>query len=240
MGVVSMCSKLGPQTLLDVGALQKKPNRTSFENKLLRIDEAVGGLCEKTKTEKPRIDVVGDHSITMFVATKPLPFTLILTNVLVEKLEVDEIEAAVAHEICHRKEPMMNFFLDWAQKLGSNMSLVAAGVLLAQLLGASHPLIDLIAPWCILCIAASVCLSFITRKDEYSADKYSFSLMGDKTISMLRKLQMFRIELEFLERERGPAMKWFERVIGKIMFPLSHHPTSDMRITRLEKMAERP
>ncbi|RLJ09837.1 MAG: protease [Candidatus Aenigmatarchaeota archaeon] len=208
-----------------------------------RIEAMIENLSHEAKIPKPRLYIIEDETPNAFATGRsPQRSVIAITRGLL-KLEEDEIETVLGHEIAHIKR---------RDVLTSTVAAVIAGAIsyLAQIgywsfyLGDkrdSGNLLGLVLVIILAPVAALLVRMAISRSMEYRADRYS-ALLTKKPRSLASALKKISHMVE--QRPiRGPAATshlWIVNPFRRDWFTglFSTHPPIEDRIRRLMEMEE--
>lgn len=201
------------------------------------IAHAIEKLAEKAGIAKPRLYKI-DMPIPNAFATgrNPRNSAIVVTNGLMTKLDVDEIEGVLAHEIAHVKH---------RDTLLQTVAATIAGAIawLGYMFLFSDPrnrnALSIILVFVLLPLAATLIRLAISRNREFNADKIGGELSDPlKLASALHKISE---EVKHVRIRGNPSSAHLFIVnpfsSGSLLKLFSTHPPIEERIARLRQMA---
>jgi len=216
------------------------------ESEAPRLHDMVRRLCQNADLPMPRIAVVRTSMANAFATGRNQNNAVVaVTTGIMERLNEQELEAVLAHELTHVKNRDMmvmtiaTFLSSVAQLIvqwlpfigfgGDDREGNSGGAVLAFLVS--------LVVW----IVSIILIRTLSRYREFAADRGSAIITGRPAnlISALKKISGQRIPREDLRRMDGPVSALFitPAISGSaIMQIFSTHPTLEARVAALEKI----
>jgi heat shock protein HtpX len=211
------------------------------ENEYRQLHNLMEGLTISSGMEKPELYVQDDPRINAFATgRKPEDGKVCVTTGLLEKLDKDEVEGVLAHELAHIKNHDI-LFMTVAVALIGVISIISELLLHSMFFGGN----DDAPPWAMatglaLAILAPISARLVqlamSRKREYLADA-----SGAK---MTRYPEGLASALENIQNQKGEKMD-INKAVSHLYFSnpfknkaslFSTHPPLEKRIQRLRNM----
>lgn len=220
---------------------------TKEENRYLY--NLVENLCLAAGLPTPKIYLIDDSAINAFATgRKPAIASIAITRGAVEKLENEELEGVIAHELSHIKNFDIRFMMLVAVLVGAIAILADMFFRVGLYGGRSNDndnrgggilaligfILIIISPF----IAELIKLA-VSRKREFLADA-SGSLLTRYPEGLARALEKIRMENRPLKRASGATAHLFISNPfgrGRLMSLFSTHPPLEERIKKLREMA---
>ncbi|MDO8499190.1 MAG: M48 family metallopeptidase [bacterium] len=221
---------------------------TREENKYLY--NLVDNLCIATGTPVPKIYIIEDPAINAFATgRKPELASIAVTRGAIEKLENEELEGVLAHELSHIKNYDIRFMMLVAVLVGS-ISIISNIMLRSRLYGGRRSnnnsggnaggillivgiILAILSP-----IIAEVIKLAISRRREYLADA-SGALVTRYPEGLAKALEKIAAENQPLQRaSQATAPLYISNPLSgkKISGLFSTHPPIEDRIKKLREM----
>ncbi len=220
--------------------------RIVSESEAPRLHDMVRRLCQNADLPMPRIAVVRTGMANAFATGRNQNNAVVaVTTGIMERLNEQELEAVLAHELTHVKNRDM-----MVMTIATFLSSVAQ--LIVQWLpfigfggddregnsgGAALAFLVSLVVW----IVSIILIRTLSRYREFAADRGSAIITGRPAnlISALKKISGQKIPREDLRRMDGPVSALFitPAISGSaIMQIFSTHPTLEARVAALEKI----
>jgi len=206
----------------------------------------VENLCIASGTPTPKIYIIEDSAINAFATgRKPQLSSIAITRGAIEKLENEELEGVIAHELSHIKNYDILFMTLVAVLVGSIVLLSDIFLRTRLFRGGNNKrggglflLIGIVLAILSPLIAEFIKLA-ISRKREYLADASGALLTRypDGLASALQKIKQENLPVQKASRATAPL--FFSNPFKNVSSWFSTHPPIDDRIQRLREMVSR-
>ncbi|OPY27144.1 MAG: heat shock protein HtpX [Methanocella sp. PtaU1.Bin125] len=215
------------------------------------LHQIVDELCREAGLPKPRVAVVPSNVPNAFATGRSKRHSVIaVTNGLMQKLNLDEVKAVLAHELSHVRNRDVAVIT-----LASFLSTIAMFILQSFMFGGMYGGRDrrntggiiLLLPVALVVYFASLLLvRLLSRYRELAADRGSAYITGQPShlINALLKISgvMQQVPTRDLRAGGGGAMNQFyiiPQIRGRSIFELfSTHPSLERRIRELKRMEQ--
>ncbi len=228
-------------------ALASVKAKKATPEKYSQYHHTVEGLCIASGIPKPKLYVMEEKSINAFASGRnPEKAVICVTTGALEKLDKQELEGVLSHELSHIANYDIRFMtlaavligmisiisqiflrsLFWSSLSGrggsknnSNAVFLAIGIGLA-----------ILAP-----IAVSLVRLAISRKREYSADATGVKMTRSPT-GLTRALEKIKTSAGMEKKVSGAVSPLFISNPSKMQVMFATHPPLEKRIARLRRM----
>jgi len=215
------------------------------------LHQIVDELCREAGLPKPRVAVVPSNVPNAFATGRSKKHSVIaVTNGLMQKLNMDEVKAVLAHELSHVRNRDVAVIT-----LASFLSTIAAFILQSFMFGGMYGgrdrrgtggLILLLPVAIVVYIASLLLVRLLSRYRELAADRGSVIITGQPShmINALLKISgvMQQVPTRDLRSGGGGAMNPFyiiPQIRSSSIFELfSTHPSLEKRIRELKRMEQ--
>jgi heat shock protein HtpX len=216
------------------------------ESEAPRLYEMVRRLCQNANLPMPRIAVVRTDMANAFATGRNQSHAVVaVTTGIMERLNAQELEAVLAHELTHVKNRDMmvltiatflssiaQIIVQWLPFIGfggDDREGNSAG-------GAALAFVVSLVVW----IVSIILIRTLSRYREFAADRGAAIITGQPAnlISALQKISGQRVAREDLRRVEGPVSALFitPAISGGIMKLFSTHPPLEARVAALERI----
>jgi len=218
------------------------------ENK--RIYNLVENLCIGNGMPMPKINIIDDDSLNAFASgINTSTFTVSLSRGIIEKLNDEELEAVIAHELTHIRNRDVRLLIISVIFVGIFAFLTEALVRSARFSGGSRNRKDGRAVMVALLLAAvgyfltAVFRFAISRQREYMADAGS-AMMTKNPLALASALEKISIDPQIEAVKRNDIAQMFienpqDKKIRPVSFPIGSlfmtHPPIENRIALLRQ-----
>lgn len=208
-----------------------------------KLNDLVEGLAIGTGIPAPRVYVIPDQSINAFASGRdPQHAVVAVTQGALEKLDKNELEGVIAHELSHVKNYDIRFTA-MAIVLVGCVSLLSEWIMRSMIFGGGDRedknggwliivgvILAILAP-----IFAALVQAAISRKREYLADADGAKLCHNPSglASALRKIQQDAMPTKNATKTTAP-MYFSNPLKGRDLF--ASHPPIEERIKYLETL----
>jgi heat shock protein HtpX len=218
------------------------------ENK--RIYNLVENLCIGNGMPMPKVNIIDDDSLNAFASgINTSTFTVSLSRGIIEKLNDEELEAVIAHELTHIRNRDVRLLIISVIFVGIFAFLTEALVRSARFSGGSRNRKDGRAVMVALLLAAvgyfltAVFRFAISRQREYMADAGS-AMMTKNPLALASALEKISIDPQIEAVKRNDIAQMFienpqDKKIRPVSFPIGSlfmtHPPIENRIALLRQ-----
>jgi heat shock protein HtpX len=215
------------------------------ENEEPELHQIVSRLCANANLPMPRIAVVKTSMPNAFATGRNQKNAVVaVTTGIMERLDNNELEAVLAHELSHVKNRDMmvmtiaTFLSSMAQILVQWLPFIGGG---SRDRDSGSNFIVLFLVSLVVWIVSFILIRTLSRYREFAADRGAAILTGQPShlVSALKKISGFKIPTEDLRKVEGPVSALFitPAVSGSSFMRLfSTHPTLEARIDALQKI----
>lgn len=238
-GVVGLSVGLGLALILNLSVFYKSDSwiLNLYKAKKIRkkdypeIYSSVEELCKKADISVPKVYIINKKVPNAFaVGRDPEHSSIALTNGLLSKLSVDEIESVIAHEISHIKhrDTLINMI---ASVLGTAITYLSYLFLFNDQRNGGI-LMFILAP-----LSAGLIRMAISRGREFYADKGAGELKDPTSLaSALEKIESYNKDSNIKGNPSTSNIFIVNPFRGKINNLFSTHPSTEERVRRLRNM----
>ena len=212
-----------------------------------QFHDIVEGLCLASGLPKPRLYVMDDTQINAFASGRdPQHAVICVTKGCLEKLNKQELEGVLAHELSHIANYDIKFMTLTAVLVG--MISMIAQIFLRSLFwgsfgndnrGDGRAKIIFFVVGILLAILAPIVVALvqlaISRKREYAADSSAVKFVRSPT-GLIGALEKIRGNVPSKKRISGAVSPLFIAKPGKEKELFQTHPSLDKRIAKLKLM----
>ena len=215
------------------------------ENEEPELHQIVSRLCANANLPMPRIAVVKTSMPNAFATGRNQKNAVVaVTTGIMERLNNNELEAVLAHELSHVKNRDMmvmtiaTFLSSMAQILVQWLPFMGGG---SRDRDSGSNFIVLFLVSLVVWIVSFILIRTLSRYREFAADRGAAILTGQPSylVSALKKISGFKIPTEDLRKVEGPVSALFitPAISGSSFMRLfSTHPTLEARIAALQKI----
>jgi heat shock protein HtpX len=219
--------------------------KTVTESEEPRLHQIVSRLCANVDLPMPKIAIVKTSMPNAFATGRNQKNAVVaVTTGIMERLDNNELEAVLAHELTHVKNRDMmvmtiaTFLSSMAQILVQWLPLFGGG---SRDRDSSSNFIVVFLVSLVVWIVSFILIRTLSRYREFAADRGSAIMTGQPShlVSALKKISGFRVPTEDLRKVEGPVSALFitPAISGSSLMRLfSTHPTLEARIAALEKI----
>jgi heat shock protein HtpX len=216
-----------------------------------RLHEVVERVAAKAGIPKPKVGIIRSNLPNAFATGRgPGSAVVAATTALVDRMDDDELEAVIAHEVghvLHRDTLVMTI----AVAIATAISYIANSLLYAFMLGGARSSRDrdgaagaaMLGAAVAAPVAASLIQLAISRSREFYADEESGLLTGKplSLASALRKIEEFMRMGAKVRAPPSTAALWISNPFrgSDVLELFSTHPSTRKRIERLEALDRR-
>jgi heat shock protein HtpX len=212
-----------------------------------RLHDIVRRLCQNADLPMPRIAVVKTSMPNAFATGRNQKNAVVaVTTGLLARLDDNEKEAVLAHELTHVKNRDM-MVMTIATFLSSVAQIIVQWLPFLGMgggdrdrdSGSSAALVFVVS--LVVWIVSFILIRTLSRYREFAADRGAAIITGQPShlVSALQKISGFRVPTEDLRKVEGPVSALFitPAISGRsIMNLFSTHPTLEARIEALQKI----
>jgi heat shock protein HtpX len=210
-----------------------------------RLHQIVSRLCANADLPMPRIAIVKTNMPNAFATGRNQKNAVVaVTTGIMERLDNNELEAVLAHELTHVKNRDMmvmtiaTFLSSMAQILVQWLPFLGGG---SRDRDSGSNFIVLFLVSLVVWIVSFILIRTLSRYREFAADRGSAIMTGQPShlVSALKKISGFRVPTEDLRKVEGPVSALFitPAISGSSFMRLfSTHPTLEARIAALQKI----
>jgi len=210
-----------------------------------QLHQIVSRLCANANLPMPRIAVMKTSMPNAFATGRNQNNAVVAaTTGLMARLDTNELEAVLAHELTHVKNRDMmvmtiaTFLSSMAQILVQWLPFFGGG---GRDRDSGSNFIVLFLVSLVVWIVSFILIRTLSRYREFAADRGAAILTGQPShlVSALKKISGFRVPTEDLRRVEGPVSALFitPAISGSSFMRLfSTHPTLEDRIAALQKI----
>jgi heat shock protein HtpX len=210
-----------------------------------RLHQIVSRLCANADLPMPRIAIVKTNMPNAFATGRNQKNAVVaVTTGIMERLDNNELEAVLAHELTHVKNRDMmvmtiaTFLSSMAQILVQWLPFFGGG---SRDRDSGSNFIVLFLVSLVVWIVSFILIRTLSRYREFAADRGSAIMTGQPShlVSALKKISGFRVPTEDLRKVEGPVSALFitPAISGSSFMRLfSTHPTLEARIAALQKI----
>ena len=210
-----------------------------------QLHQIVSRLCANADLPMPKIAVVKTSMPNAFATGRNQKNAVVaVTTGIMARLDNNELEAVLAHELTHVKNRDMmvmtvaTFLSSMAQILVQWLPFFGGG---SRDRDSSSNFIVLFLVSLVVWIVSFILIRTLSRYREFAADRGSAIMTGQPSqlISALKKISGFRVPTEDLRKVEGPVSALFitPAVSGSSFMRLfSTHPTLEARIAALQNI----
>lgn len=207
--------------------------------------DIVRRLCQNVDLPMPRIAVVKSSMPNAFATGRNQKNAVVaVTTGIMARLNNNELEAVLAHELTHVKNRDMmvmtiaTFLSSMAQILVQWLPFMSGGDRDRDS-GSSFIVLFLVS--LVVWIVSFILIRTLSRYREFAADRGAAIMTGQPSnlVSALKKISGFRVPTEDLRKVEGPVSALFitPAISGSSFMRLfSTHPTLEARIAALQKI----
>ena len=210
-----------------------------------QLHQIVSRLCANADLPMPKIAVVKTSMPNAFATGRNQKNAVVaVTTGIMERLDNNELEAVLAHELTHVKNRDMmvmtiaTFLSSMAQILVQWLPFFGGG---SRDRDSGSNFIVLFLVSLVVWIVSFILIRTLSRYREFAADRGAAILTGQPShlVSALKKISGFRVPTEDLRKVEGPVSALFitPAITGSSLMRLfSTHPTLEARIVALQKI----
>jgi len=215
------------------------------ESEAPKLHQIVSRLCANADLPMPRIAIVKTSMPNAFATGRNQKNAVVaVTAGIMERLDNNELEAVLAHELTHVKNRDMmvmtiaTFLSSMAQILVQWLPFMGGG---SRDRDSGSNFLVLFLVSLVVWIVSFILIRTLSRYREFAADRGSAILTGHPShlVSALKKISGFRVPTEDLRKAEGPVSALFitPAISGSSFMRLfSTHPTLEARIAALQKI----
>jgi heat shock protein HtpX len=215
------------------------------ESEAPKLHQIVSRLCANADLPMPRIAVVKTSMPNAFATGRNQKNAVVaVTTGIMERLDNNELEAVLAHELTHVKNRDMmvmtiaTFLSSMAQILVQWLPFMGGG---SRDRDSGSNFIVLFLVSLVVWIVSFILIRTLSRYREFAADRGAAIMTGQPSnlVSALKKISGFRVPTEDLRKVEGPVSALFitPAISGSSFMRLfSTHPTLEDRIAALQKI----
>ncbi len=215
------------------------------ESEMPELYQIVSRLCANADLPMPRIAVVKTSMPNAFATGRNQKNAVVaVTTGIMERLNNNELEAVLAHELTHVKNRDMmvmtiaTFLSSIAQILVQWLPFLGGG---DRDRDSGSNFIVLFLVSLVVWIVSFILIRSLSRYREFAADRGAAIMTGQPSnlVSALKKISGFRVPTEDLRKVEGPVSALFitPAISGSSFMRLfSTHPTLEARIAALQKI----
>ncbi len=215
------------------------------ESEAPKLHQIVSRLCANADLPMPRIAIMKTSMPNAFATGRNQKNAVVaVTTGIMERLDNNELEAVLAHELTHVKNRDMmvmtiaTFLSSMAQILVQWLPFMSGG---SRDRDSGSNFIVLFLVSLVVWIVSFILIRTLSRYREFAADRGSAILTGQPShlVSALKKISGFRVPTEDLRKVEGPVSALFitPAISGSSFMRLfSTHPTLEARIAALQKI----
>src|SRR5512137_660580 len=216
------------------------------ENEEPQLYQIVSRLCANADLPMPKIAVVKTSMPNAFATGRNQKNAVVaVTTGIMARLDNNELEAVLAHELTHVKNRDMmvmtiaTFLSSMAQILVQWLPFFGGGSRDDRDSGSNFIVLFLVS--LVVWIVSFILIRTLSRYREFAADRGSAIMTGQPShlVSALKKISGFRVPTEDLRKVEGPVSALFitPAISGSSFMRLfSTHPTLEARIEALQKI----
>lgn len=209
------------------------------------LHQIVSRLCANADLPMPKIAVVKTSMPNAFATGRNQKNAVVaVTTGIMERLDNNELEAVLAHELTHVKNRDMmvmtiaTFLSSMAQILVQWLPFFGGG---SRDRDSGSNFIVLFLVSLVVWIVSFILIRTLSRYREFAADRGAAIMTGQPShlVSALKKISGFRVPTEDLRKVEGPVSALFitPAISGSSFMRLfSTHPTLEARIAALQKI----
>ena len=210
-----------------------------------KLHQIVSRLCANADLPMPKIAVVKTSMPNAFATGRNQKNAVVaVTTGIMERLDNNELEAVLAHELTHVKNRDMmvmtiaTFLSSMAQILVQWLPFFGGG---NRDRDSGSNFIVLFLVSLVVWIVSFILIRTLSRYREFAADRGAAIITGQPShlVSALKKISGFRVPTEDLRKVEGPVSALFitPAISGSSFMRLfSTHPTLEARIAALQKI----
>jgi heat shock protein HtpX len=210
-----------------------------------QLHQIVSRLCANADLPMPKIAVVKTSMPNAFATGRNQKNAVVaVTTGIMERLDNNELEAVLAHELTHVKNRDMmvmtiaTFLSSMAQILVQWLPFLGGG---SRDRDSGSNFIVLFLVSLVVWIVSFILIRTLSRYREFAADRGAAIMTGQPShlVSALKKISGFRVPTVDLRKVEGPVSALFitPAISGSsIMRLFSTHPTLEARIAALQKI----
>ncbi len=215
------------------------------ESEMPELHQIVSRLCANADLPMPKIAVVKTSMPNAFATGRNQKNAVVaVTTGIMDRLDNNELEAVLAHELTHVKNRDMmvmtiaTFLSSIAQILVQWLPFMGGG---SRDRDSSSNFIVLFLISLVVWIVSFILIRTLSRYREFAADRGAAIITGQPShlVSALKKISGFRVPTEDLRKVEGPVSALFitPAISGSSFMRLfSTHPTLEARIDALQKI----
>jgi heat shock protein HtpX len=215
------------------------------ESEAPKLHQIVSRLCANADLPMPKIAVVKTSMPKAFATGRNQKNAVVaVTTGIMERLDNNELEAVLAHELTHVKNRDMmvmtiaTFLSSMAQILVQWLPFFGGG---SRDRDSGSNFIVLFLVSLVVWIVSFILIRTLSRYREFAADRGAAIMTGQPShlVSALKKISGFRVPTEDLRKVEGPVSALFitPAISGSSFMRLfSTHPTLEARIAALQKI----
>ena len=215
------------------------------ESEAPKLHQIVSRLCANADLPMPRIAIMKTSMPNAFATGRNQKNAVVaVTTGIMERLDNNELEAVLAHELTHVKNRDMmvmtiaTFLSSMAQILVQWLPFMGGG---SRDRDSGSNFLVLFLVSLVVWIVSFILIRTLSRYREFAADRGSAILTGQPShlVSALKKISGFRVPTEDLRKVEGPVSALFitPAISGSSFMRLfSTHPTLEARIAALQKI----
>ncbi|MDQ1261873.1 MAG: heat shock protein HtpX [Euryarchaeota archaeon] len=215
------------------------------ESERPELHQIVSRLCANADLPMPRIAIVKTSMPNAFATGRNQKNAVVaVTTGIMERLDNNELEAVLAHELTHVKNRDMmvmtiaTFLSSMAQILVQWLPFLGGG---SRDRDSGSNFIVLFLVSLVVWIVSFILIRTLSRYREFAADRGAAIMTGQPShlVTALKKISGFRVPTEDLRKVEGPVSALFitPAISGSSFMRLfSTHPTLEARIAALQKI----
>ncbi len=215
------------------------------ESEMPELHQIVSRLCANANLPMPKIAVVKTSMPNAFATGRNQKNAVVaVTTGIMERLNNNELEAVLAHELTHVKNRDMmvmtiaTFLSSIAQIMVQWLPFLGGG---SRDRDSGSNFIVLFLVSLVVWIVSFILIRTLSRYREFAADRGAAIMTGQPSnlVSALKKISGFRVPTEDLRKVEGPVSALFitPAISGSSFMRLfSTHPTLEDRIAALQKI----
>ena len=245
--IISLVYVVGGYYNSDKLALASVNAKKADGREFKQFHDIVEGLCLASGLPKPRLYVMDDKQINAFASGRdPQHAVICVTKGCLEKLNKQELEGVLAHELSHIANYDIKFMTLAAILVG--MISIIAQIFLRSLFWGSfsggndrggNSKVILMVIGIVLAILAPIVVALvqlaISRKREYAADSSAVKFVRSPT-GLIGALEKIRGNAPTKKRISGAVSPLFIAKPGKEKEMFQTHPSLEKRIEKLKRM----
>lgn len=224
-------------------ALRSFGAKVVTEEEYPELHSQVTRLSQQADMKKPTVAVADTRMLNAFATGRSTSTaTVCVTTGLMDKLDSDELESVIAHELAHIKNKDMIVMTAAGTIAAITGLIVRWGFLFNGNNRNGTPMIVAVIVALFTYIISFLLMRALSRYREFIADKGAVAITGDplSLSNALRKIDgsMSQVPKEDLRNAENINAFMISPVKGKFSNLISTHPSTEKRVSRLEDMAK--